>query len=160
MISLIGFSFNIGPHLLMGLLFTNEHTYALPSWFCYLMGVSFFLYCVCDNTDGKQARRTGSSSPLGMLIDHGMDSITAVINTMLIQVMLQVGNNFLCVFSMIAATQPFYFAIMEQYYTGELVLPEVNGIDEGSFVYILMCFMAGYYGPETFNHTQIEVLGH
>lgn len=33
--------------------------------------------CVCvieDGIDGKQARRTGSSSPLGELFDHGLDS--------------------------------------------------------------------------------------
>ena len=30
-----------------------------------------------DNVDGKQARRTGSSSPLGMVFDHGLDAITA-----------------------------------------------------------------------------------
>jgi ethanolaminephosphotransferase len=56
------------------------------------MGVAFMGYMLCDNTDGKQARRTGSSSPLGMLIDHGMDSITAVINTMLITAMVQTGK--------------------------------------------------------------------
>ena len=27
-----------------------------------------------DGTDGKQARRTGSSSPLGEMFDHGLDS--------------------------------------------------------------------------------------
>lgn len=95
------------------LLFTYELEYDLPSWFCYFMGVAYFLYIICDNTDGKQARRTGSSSPLGMLIDHGMDSITAVINTMLMQTMLQIGSNFNSVFSMIAATLPFYYAVIE-----------------------------------------------
>ncbi len=33
----------------------------------------FFLYWL-DGTDGKQARRTSSSSPLGELFDHGLDS--------------------------------------------------------------------------------------
>jgi len=28
-----------------------------------------------DNCDGKQARATGTSSPLGMLFDHGCDSV-------------------------------------------------------------------------------------
>ena len=27
-----------------------------------------------DNVDGKQARKTGSSSPLGMIMDHGCDA--------------------------------------------------------------------------------------
>lgn len=73
------------------LFFTSEMHGPLPAWFCYLLGGSFFCYMICDNTDGKQARRTGSSSPLGMLIDHGMDSITAVINTMIIIQLVQIG---------------------------------------------------------------------
>jgi ethanolaminephosphotransferase len=74
------------------LLYTSDMYGELPSWFCAFMGVAFMGYMLCDNTDGKQARRTGSSSPLGMLIDHGMDSITAVINTMLITAMVQTGK--------------------------------------------------------------------
>lgn len=36
----------------------------------------FLLFCQLstDGTDGKQARRTGTSSPLGELFDHGLDS--------------------------------------------------------------------------------------
>jgi len=49
---------------------------------------------------------------------------------------------------MISATMPFYYAILEQYYTGELILPEINGIDDGSILYIAMCFASGYYGPK------------
>ena len=36
------------------------------------------MYHICDNTDGKQAVRTKSSSPLGMLFDHGVDAFTVV----------------------------------------------------------------------------------
>ena len=36
--------------------------------------VHFFL-CVLDGIDGKQARRTGTSGPLGELFDHGIDSL-------------------------------------------------------------------------------------
>ena len=37
----------------------------------------FFIYCyecIVDGIDGKQARRTRTSSPLGELFDHGLDS--------------------------------------------------------------------------------------
>lgn len=35
--------------------------------------------CVCvDGVDGKQARRTNSSTPLGELFDHGLDSWACV----------------------------------------------------------------------------------
>ena len=39
-------------------------------------GVSFMCYITLDNVDGKQARRTSNSSPLGQIFDHGMDAIT------------------------------------------------------------------------------------
>jgi len=45
------------------------------------MAFSYFAYTMLDNTDGKQARRTGSSSPVGMLFDHYVDTITAAVNT-------------------------------------------------------------------------------
>lgn len=32
-----------------------------------------------DNSDGKQARKTGTSSPLGFLMDHGLDCVTAAV---------------------------------------------------------------------------------
>ena len=35
-------------------------------------GVGLFVYTSMDAIDGKQARRTGSSSPLGELFDHSM----------------------------------------------------------------------------------------
>jgi ethanolaminephosphotransferase len=38
---------------------------------------SLFIYSTLDNMDGKHARRTGSSSPLGLLFDHGCDAINA-----------------------------------------------------------------------------------
>jgi len=37
--------------------------------------LAMWIYSTCDNVDGKQARRTGSSSPLGELFDHGCDAL-------------------------------------------------------------------------------------
>jgi hypothetical protein len=47
----------------------------------YLVGLlGHFLYQTFDAIDGKQARRTGTSSPLGQLFDHGCDAfITNVV---------------------------------------------------------------------------------
>ncbi|CDW86468.1 cdp-alcohol phosphatidyltransferase family protein [Stylonychia lemnae] len=160
LVSLIGFLFNLGPHIMIPLFFTNDLEGDLPSWFCYFLGISFFIYMVCDNTDGKQARRTGSSSALGMLIDHGMDSITAFVCILIIQTLVQVGNNYSAIISLTASTLPFYFATIEQYYTGELILQVVNGIDDGSFLYIFICFAGGYYGPKELFLSQINIFGY
>jgi phosphatidylglycerophosphate synthase len=42
-----------------------------PEWVYYLCAFNVFMYQTLDAIDGKQARRTGSSSPLGELFDHG-----------------------------------------------------------------------------------------
>ena len=46
-----------------------------PRW-CYLFAaVGVFFYQTLDGVDGKQARRTGSSGPLGEFFDHGLDAV-------------------------------------------------------------------------------------
>lgn len=53
---------------------THEHA---PWWLCILTMLSLFFYQTMDNMDGKQARRVGASSPLGLLFDHGCDAVNA-----------------------------------------------------------------------------------
>lgn len=47
-----------------------------PLWAYLLCAVGLFIYQSLDAIDGKQARRTNSSSPLGELFDHGCDSLS------------------------------------------------------------------------------------
>lgn len=49
-------------------------------------------------------------------------------------------------FNMMVSTCPFYFVLLETYYTGEMNFPPINGVDEGSLVYFLLCMFTGYYG--------------
>ena len=50
----------------------------IPTWTIYGFTFALFAYQTLDAIDGKQARRTGSSSPLGQLFDHGCDAMGAV----------------------------------------------------------------------------------
>lgn len=65
-------------------LFVSIHSYSPdargepPRWACALCAFGLFVYQSLDSIDGKQARRTNSSSPLGELFDHGCDSISTV----------------------------------------------------------------------------------
>ena len=54
----------------------NEATNLIPSWFFYFEAVAYFTYRMLDEMDGKQARRTGNSSALGMIFDHGCDAFS------------------------------------------------------------------------------------
>jgi ethanolaminephosphotransferase len=46
----------------------------IPAWLWLFSSICQFLSHHLDGTDGKQARRTQSSTPLGELFDHGLDS--------------------------------------------------------------------------------------
>jgi phosphatidylglycerophosphate synthase len=47
-----------------------------PAWVLILCALGLFIYQTLDAIDGKQARRTNSSSPLGELFDHGCDALS------------------------------------------------------------------------------------
>lgn len=50
--------------------------YFKAPWWAYVQAaLGLFIYQTLDATDGKQARRTGTSSPLGELFDHGCDAL-------------------------------------------------------------------------------------
>jgi len=63
------------PHLIVWYLYPNTIDVPnLPTWIMWLNGILFLAYFNFDNCDGKQARKTKSSSPLGLLFDHGVDA--------------------------------------------------------------------------------------
>lgn len=107
--------------------------------------------------DGKQARRTGSSSVLGMLFDHGVDSCVTAMNGCLMYKLFCIGttnkNMLLC---WVIAIFPFYFISLEAFYTGEMVFTEINGVDEGSVVILVCSIVAAIYGNEIYK-TKVEV---
>ena len=47
-----------------------------PRWLYFLLPLLNFGWQTLDAVDGKHARNTGSSSPLGCLFDHGLDGLT------------------------------------------------------------------------------------
>jgi len=105
-----GFLCNIVPHVLIAVLYGSDFTGPLEPWFYIFAGVAYFVYLVADNTDGKQARRTGTSSPMGMLLDHGMDSVVAVTENFVVQRLIQLGNGYANIIALLISTTPFYFA--------------------------------------------------
>lgn len=101
--------------------------------------------------DGKQARRTGNSSPLGLLFDHGCDAFSVGMQTIMIAKMIQVGNNYVLLLALVASTGAFYFATLEEYYTGGLFLGPGNGITDGSIVLIGLFIYCGVFGTGLFS---------
>lgn len=75
LVTFVGWIFMIMSYSVMlwyDFTFKNE----IPRWTFLFAAVCIFIYANLDAMDGKQARRTKSSSPLGQLFDHGCDSFS------------------------------------------------------------------------------------
>lgn len=134
--------------LLLFYFFGFETSGYLAPWYGWWLGLSYFIYTTADNCDGKQARRTGSGSPLGMLLDHGCDATTATIMPIIFSRMIQIGSGLPALLSCMVTTIPFYYLIYQEYYTGVLNLPFLSGPDDTSVMVTIICWYTAYYGSE------------
>ena len=64
-----------------------------PLWAYIACACGLFIYQSLDAIDGKQARRTNSSSPLGELFDHGCDSLSTGISDFLMLMINSIKRN-------------------------------------------------------------------
>jgi len=100
---------------------------AIPQIIWLLSALCIFLAHTLDGIDGKQARRTKTSGPLGELFDHGLDSWAALFMPLGIYSVLGRGEfgvdplNALYVIMFVTVT--FIAAHWEKYNTGVLFLP-------------------------------------
>lgn len=92
----------------------------LPWWVNVLAALCLFAYNTLDAIDGKQARRTKASSPLGQLFDHGCDAITATFLCMNIMSALQFGTSLRSMLLLVSVVVPFYLSQWEEYHTHQM----------------------------------------
>src|ERR1700761_8850777 len=65
--------------------------------------------------------------------------------------MIQVGNTPILLLALLASTGAFYFATLEEYYTGGLFLGPGNGITDGSVILIALFIYCGVFGTGVFS---------
>ncbi len=121
-----------------------------PRWIFLWNGIAMLAYQTLDNMDGKQARRTKSSSPLGLLFDHGCDAINSIFGSAnwIIGMALSPSQNLWQCWALIFGPfGMFYIATWEQYYTGELIMPIINGPNEGLLGGVLLSLTSWWLGP-------------
>ncbi|XP_075154030.1 ethanolaminephosphotransferase 1 isoform X2 [Haematobia irritans] len=119
----------------------------VPRWVWSVAALNILLYYNLDGMDGKQARRTGTSGPLGELFDHGLDSYSAVLIPIYmfslfgtddlppIRMFFVIWNVFL----------NFYLTHVEKYNTGVMFLPW--GYDFTMWGVSLTLFLTTIVGP-------------
>lgn len=96
--------FTFVPFVLIFTIFGFDFVGYVAPWWCFLEGASYLIYRILDEMDGKQARRTGNSSPLGLLFDHGCDAFASALLTVMIIKAIQIGNNAYILIVLLAVT--------------------------------------------------------
>lgn len=124
-----------------------------PTWVYIYAAFALLAYQTLDNLDGKQARRTGSSSALGLLFDHGCDAINVSIGTMTMASVMQMGVGWKTYSLALSAHTIFFGATWEEYYTGLLSLPVINGPSEGIIIGALLKLWTAYVGASFWKRT-------
>ncbi|CAF3331178.1 unnamed protein product [Rotaria socialis] len=137
LITIVGLAINISASILLMFL-TNGAKEPCARWMYFLTAIGLFIYQSLDAIDGKQARRTNSSTPLGELFDHGCDSVSTVFVTVACCCALQLGLRpwvmFWCCMSSFVT---FYCAHWQTYVSGKLRFGKLD-CTEAQFTFILV----------------------
>ncbi|KAL9325138.1 hypothetical protein ACSQ67_005783 [Phaseolus vulgaris] len=146
-ITLMGFMFLLVSALL-GYIYSPHLDSPPPRWVHFAHGLLLFLYQTFDAVDGKQARRTNSSSPLGELFDHGCDALACTFEALAFGSTAMCGRGTFWWWLISAIT--FYGATWEHYFTNTLILPVINGPTEGLMIIYIAHFFTAIVGLPTF----------
>jgi len=118
-----------------------------PSWVYYALATCVLVYMLLDNMDGKQSVKTGSSSPLGELLDHGCDSVNVSLLNIFVAAALRTGPRYpLLAFTL--GVIVFYLPHWQEYFTHFLELGYVNGPTEVECLAIGMLAATGFFGSD------------
>jgi ethanolaminephosphotransferase len=151
-ITLLGFFCTLIPHLIIWVNYPDQLAGPVPSWLCILASVGQITYMTLDNADGKQARKTGSSSPLGLLFDHGCDAMNTFVSGLSLFTVIQLGNSTLALAGYIIAFSVFFMATWEEYYIESLNLPCFNGANEGIVGVAFFFLLSGIFGTSMWQY--------
>jgi len=157
LITVWGFAWNLFCLFLTLVLYGNStEGHFDPNFACFI-GFSYFIYTTADNCDGKQARKNGTGSVMGMLFDHGLDATTAILMNVVLTRILNVGSGLPAILAIQISTVPFYYITMEEYYIGMLNLPMFTGPDDTSLFISGICFFCAYMGTGEYWTEHLEV---
>ncbi|KAK7196846.1 CDP-alcohol phosphatidyltransferase [Novymonas esmeraldas] len=138
--------------------FAHEFLPPPPGYVFVLAAAALFLYQFLDNLDGHQARRTRTSSPLGLLMDHGCDALNCVVGSLSVAAAVSAGPGWRTWLVVLNAVVVFFMNTWEEFYRGSLVLPVVNGPNEGILIAICIYMWTAWVGgPQWWANNAVEV---
>ncbi|XP_041972971.1 cholinephosphotransferase 1 isoform X2 [Aricia agestis] len=155
LITILGLIVNIVTTLIL-VWYSPDARQEPPRWACALCALGVFVYQSLDAIDGKQARRTGSQSPLGELFDHGCDSISTVFIALGACIAVKLGEYPTWMFfQCFCAMTLFYCAHWQAYVTGTLRMGRID-VTEAQYAIILIHLVSATIGAD-FWATQLPI---
>lgn len=135
----------------------EENDESPPSWIFVATGAALFAYQLLDNLDGHQARRTKTSSPLGLLMDHGCDAFNCIVGSLSVASSVCAGPSWKSWTVMVTAVIVFFMNTWEEYYRGALILPIINGPNEGILFAIGIYLVTAVQGPLWWSQNSVTI---
>eukprot|EP00931_Biecheleriopsis_adriatica_P085848 TRINITY_DN60633_c0_g1_i1.p1 TRINITY_DN60633_c0_g1~~TRINITY_DN60633_c0_g1_i1.p1 ORF type:complete len:420 (+),score=55.52 TRINITY_DN60633_c0_g1_i1:63-1322(+) len=125
-------------------------TESAPAMVYGLAALGIFLYQTLDAIDGKQARATGTSSPLGQICDHGCDSLASSLVLCCTFVAMQVGFP-IAMLGICLTNTVFFLANWEELWTG-ILRTSVGpiGVTEGQLQAVFLLLTCAFFGGDCF----------
>ncbi|XP_022122585.2 cholinephosphotransferase 1 isoform X4 [Pieris rapae] len=156
LITILGLIINIVTTLIL-VWYSPDARQDPPRWACALCALGVFVYQSLDAIDGKQARRTGSQSPLGELFDHGCDSISTVFIALGACIAVKLGEYPTWMFfQCFCAMTLFYCAHWQAYVTGTLKMGRID-VTEAQYTIICIHLISATLGADIWA-TQVGTL--
>ncbi|XP_042891824.1 choline/ethanolaminephosphotransferase 1-like isoform X2 [Penaeus japonicus] len=147
LITITGLAINIFTSLIL-VYYSPDAKQEVPRWACFLCAFGLFVYQSLDAIDGKQARRTGTSSPLGELFDHGCDSLSTVFVSLGVSCSVRLGTlPYWMFFQCMMAVTLFYCAHWQTYVSGTLRFGYID-VTEAQFGVMAIHLVSVILGPE------------
>lgn len=94
----------------------------------YASALLLFLYCNFDNLDGAHARRTGQTSRLGEVLDHGLDGLATGAFFLISALILSPDVRVRCLIVMLGMLG-YSITFFEQFHRGKLVIPALGQLE-------------------------------
>jgi len=143
LITIVGLIINILTSLIL-VLYCPTATEMAPWWTTFLCALGLFIYQTLDAIDGKQARRTKTSSPLGELFDHGCDSLSTVFVSLASCCAVRLGMYpGWMLFQCLCASTLFYCAHWQTYVSGTLTFGTID-VTEGQIVVMGVMLLSSF----------------
>jgi len=129
--------------LYLALFLAFKYDRSIYSCFHIVIAVLIFIYSIGDHVDGMQAKRTGTSSPLGEFCDHYLDVFNNGILIVIILLLYDITNLYVAGLMFLTSYIAHAAVIYEEYKTEWLVFERFGSL-EAIFLTVLI-IIAGYF---------------